>query len=121
MVYKIGAVSFFEAAVKLPGLGLGERLHGHSYKVEAEVAGERLDERGALIDLAKLKAKLDRCLKKLHFQYLNELEPFKEKSPTCENIARFVFENLKKDREISRLKLSVRVWENELMWGSYGE
>ncbi len=121
MPYKIGANGYFEAAVNLPGLGIGERLHGHSYKVEVELRGEEVDNRGALMDLAELKGKLDTCLKNLNFQHLNTLPAFKDKSPTCENIAKYILDTLKTDNSLARFNLSVKVWENEFMWGSCEE
>ena len=121
MVYSVGASGMFEAALNLPGLGPAERLHGHTYKVEAEVFGERLDDRGVLVDLAELKSALYECLKGLHFQYLNELPEFTSVPPTAENIARHVWQRLKKNKIFSEFRLRVKVWENDFLWATYEE
>ncbi len=121
MTYKIGVATCVESAVSLQGFGIAERLHGHSYKVQVEISGEELDERGALMDLAELKHKLDACVKNLHFRHLNTLEAFKDKNPTCENIAKYIHDTLKADNLLARFNLSVKVWENDFMWGSYEE
>jgi 6-pyruvoyltetrahydropterin/6-carboxytetrahydropterin synthase len=121
MAYSIGASGMFEAALSLPGLGSAERLHGHTYKVEAELFGDELDERGVLVDLAELKRSLYECLKFLHFQHLNQLPEFKDIPPTAENIARLVWRKLKENNAFSKFRLRVKVWENDFLWATYEE
>lgn len=40
------------------GAGHAEVLHGHNYRVEVELCGDRLDELGFLLDLAEIKKQI---------------------------------------------------------------
>lgn len=95
-----------------------ESLHGHNWKVEIIVAGKNLDKVGMLLDFKILKEKLNKVLSKLDHKYLNNLDYFKKKNPTAENIAKYIFLNLKK--EIPNLK-RVNVWESQTSEASYYE
>jgi 6-pyruvoyl-tetrahydropterin synthase len=80
----------FEAAHNLRSYrGISEPLHGHSYKVEAELiaASARLDEDAIAVDFIASKLELERLAKKLDYGYINDVEPFTEINPSAENIA----------------------------------
>src|SRR5947209_20302022 len=80
----------FEAAHDIPGQkGKSARLHGHSYRVEAEFSGKELDPLGMLCDFTDLKAVLNEFLP--DHTYLNDVIPY---STTAENVARWIFEQL---------------------------
>jgi 6-pyruvoyltetrahydropterin/6-carboxytetrahydropterin synthase len=98
--------------------GKCEDLHGHNWKVEAVVRREKLDPIGMLMDFKELKTPLNAILEDLDHKYLNDLEPFKKLNPTSENIARYIYERLKK--EIPDLSL-VTVWENSTSSATYEE
>ena len=77
--------------------GKCERLHGHNFGVEVVVQGDTLDpESEILIDFKELKQKLKDVLKDLDHRHLNELEYFRTRNPSSENLARYVFRGLKK-------------------------
>jgi len=85
----------FSAAHQLRGYrGSCENLHGHNWRVEVAVRGEELDETGLLIDFRELKAALREVLSELDHRHLNELPAFREKNPSSENLARYIFERL---------------------------
>jgi len=94
------------------------RVHGHTWQIEATVLGPQLNRLGMLIDFQDLKRILKNIVHKLDHQNLNELEPFKgggEKSPTAENLARYIFEQLKPEITAMQGDLRVglvRVWES---------
>jgi 6-pyruvoyltetrahydropterin/6-carboxytetrahydropterin synthase len=67
-----------------------EKLHGHNWLVELAVAG-RPDKSGMVVDFRVLKKVLDGALEELDHKYLNELEYFKDRSTTTENIAEYIF------------------------------
>lgn len=96
----------FEAAHDLPGYpGKCARLHGHSYRVEAEFSGRELDSLGMVRDFLDLKAVLNEFLP--DHVYLNEILPF---PTTAENIARWIFEQLQaRDLPVT----AVTLWETE--------
>jgi 6-pyruvoyltetrahydropterin/6-carboxytetrahydropterin synthase len=96
----------FEAAHDIPGhKGKCARLHGHSYRLEAEFSGTELDALGMLCDFSDLKDVLNQFLP--DHTYLNDLLPF---STTAENVARWIFEQLKaRNLPVS----AVTLWETE--------
>lgn len=117
-MYRLRVETSFDAAHKIIGYeGKCSRLHGHTWKVEVFVVGEKLNEIGLLIDYAKIKEKLDEVIVKLDHSFLND---FKEiGNPTCENIARYIFERLKDLLDVKLEK--VRVWESHESYAEYSE
>lgn len=87
-------------------------LHGHTWHVEAVVAGDHLDTVGLLADFKVLKKKLKDVLDPLDHVYLNDLPAFKGVNPTTENLARHVYSTLAPAVRPLKLK-HVRVWESE--------
>ncbi len=76
--------------------GACERPHGHNWRVEVCVRGERLNEIGILMDFKDLKRFLKEVLEDLDHRDLNEHPSFEKKNPSSENIARYIFERLQK-------------------------
>ena len=94
-MYELAVKSEFEAAHFIRNYpGKCARLHGHNWIVEAIAQGSQLNELGILIDFKILKAELNKILDELDHQYLNELEIFKTKNPTAENLAKEIFDKL---------------------------
>lgn len=94
-MYTLTVRDHFDAAHALRGYeGECRNLHGHTWDVEATVAGEVLDERGILYDFKDLKADLSQILAAYDHGYLNEVPPFDRLSPTAENLARAIFDQL---------------------------
>ena len=114
-MYEVSIEANFSAAHCLRNYrGKCEELHGHNWKVEVTVAGDSLDEIGLAIDFKILKEKSRVVIDRLDHHHLNELSPFTRVNPSSENIARYIFEQLKKALEGERVKLSkVIVWEAE--------
>lgn len=82
----------FEAAHKLPQY---PQIHGHSYTVEVWVQGEARD--GYVIDELELDAHCRRIHDVLDHTLLNDIvEP-----PTSENIARWIWQQLKPALDLS--------------------
>src|SRR5258706_1081956 len=96
----------FEAAHDIPGhKGKCARLHGHSYRREAEFSGTQLDEIDMLQDLTDLKAVLNDFLPA--HSYLNDLLTFRT---TAENLSRWIYQQLK---ERGFPVTAVTLWETE--------
>ena len=56
MMYELKIVTHFAAAHQLTMVGEKcENLHGHNWKIEVYVTGEKLDEAGVLIDFGIIK------------------------------------------------------------------
>ncbi len=97
-----------------------ENLHGHNWKVEVTVAARELDNAGLAVDFKVLKKETKRVLEQLDHRYLNELQPFRTVSPSSENIARFLFEELRQVLDDGNVRVdSVKVWESDHACASY--
>ena len=86
----------FEAAHLLPNVPDDhkcKRLHGHSYHVRICVSGPIESKSGWVMDFAELKQQFTPILDQLDHYYLNEIEGLE--NPTCENIARWIWKELK--------------------------
>ena len=98
---------------QLPGYnGPCRNLHGHTWKIEVTVMGEKLDSLGLVVDFKELKIKLKKVLDPLDHQHLNDLDAFKRINPTTENIARHIYRAFAPLCQPLKLK-EVRVWESE--------
>src|SRR5215470_10714746 len=95
-MYEVMVEEEFSAAHALRGYkGKCENMHGHNWKVEVYVRGERLDEIGMLVDFTQLKAVTRQVMKYLDHQNLNELKPFDEElNPSSEHIAGFILNRI---------------------------
>lgn len=111
--YELTVKAHFDAAHALRGYpGKCKELHGHTWDVEATVAGERLNDIGILFDFSDLKRLLADVLEPLDHAHLNEVAPFDELSPTGENLARFIYERLRTELPGPIDLVEVVVWES---------
>ncbi len=113
-MFAIGVVTQFEAAHQLRGdFGPASRLHGHTYRVEIEVAGSKLQPDGTLFDIGKLQAWVDAIVQELHYQNLDEHAAFSDRNTTAEELARYVWNALAPRLDSHGLaSLRVRIWES---------
>lgn len=89
--------SFSSAHHLLNYKGKCENMHGHNWKVEVSVRGENLDKSNILVDFKILKKKVNEIVDYLDHKDLNELEEFKNISPSSEIIAKYIFDEVKKE------------------------
>jgi len=116
-MYELMVETCFSSAHQLRGYkGVCEKLHGHNWKVEVIVSGKRLDKAGMVIDFKKLKSRMNKVLNKLDHKHINRLEYFKRVNPTSENIAKYIFDNL---RPLTANLKSVTVWESDSSSATY--
>jgi len=91
-----------------------ENMHGHNWKVEVVVVGDRLNEAGVLMDFGELKAHVAGIMSRLDHKYLNELDFFQDGNPSSENIAVFVARSLSDRLQGEGVWVSrVSAWESE--------
>ncbi|MBV9072755.1 MAG: 6-carboxytetrahydropterin synthase [Acidobacteria bacterium] len=91
--------------------------HGHNYKLEVTVSGEPNPETGMVCNLADLDSFVEReIMLNLQFSNLNEVEIFRNKVPTTENLSRELFHLL---REQFRLAKVEKVRIEETMMNSF--
>ncbi|HQB40859.1 MAG TPA: 6-carboxytetrahydropterin synthase QueD [Candidatus Cloacimonadota bacterium] len=114
-MYKINVSSSFSAAHKLNNYpGLCKNLHGHNWKVRIQINCTKVDNLGMAIDFGIAKKHLSELMAMFDHQYLNDLDCFKDINPTSENIARVIFNELKKSFYSDEAKISeVEVWESD--------
>ena len=104
-MYEIAVEKTIAAAHFLPGYGgKCQRLHGHNYRVQVFLRGEKLNAAGLLVDFSDVKDALNAVLEAFDHYTLNELPEFAEVSPSTENLARVIAEKLSRyDFGIARL------------------
>lgn len=101
-------------------------VHGHNYRVQVAVCGERLNELGLLVDFGDLKRALRSICEELDHQFLNDLPAFADVNPSAEGLARYIhMEMRKRAGELfadGRVKLAeVSVQETDTAWAIYRE
>lgn len=113
-IYEVKIISDFAAAHQLRNFrGKCENLHGHNWKVEVVLRGTELEGCGVLVDFGEVKQATREILSEVDHLYLNDLPFFKDRNPSSENIARYLFERLseKLNNENRRL-YRVSAWES---------
>ena len=123
-MYEISAFGHFDAAHFLRGYpGKCANVHGHRWKVEITLQGEKLDGLGILIDFMDVKNMLKEVLELFDHKMINEVPPFDNLNPTAENIARYIFERMAdklKDQTGSNVWITkVKVWESDAASATY--
>ncbi|NQU14462.1 MAG: 6-carboxytetrahydropterin synthase QueD [Desulfobacteraceae bacterium] len=122
-MYELRISSQFAAAHQLREFEGGcERLHGHNWKIEVYIRGERLGKDGLLIDFRVVKEATMKALGELDHRFLNELEPFKAVNPSSENIACHIFKTLSRELNAEDIRVSkVTAWESDSACATYLE
>ena len=90
-LFEVSKAVSFEAAHKLPGRGKDDtygRVHGHSFRLEATVAGKVQPGKLWVEDIAVLTDALGEIVKILDHEMLNDVPGLE--TPTLENIALWV-------------------------------
>lgn len=96
-----------------------ESLHGHNYRVQVTYAGTELDRFGMLVDFGDIKKVFNAVLETLDHTYLNDLPPFKDVSPSAENIAAHIFHQMEEAKFERAAILHVSVWETPTQVATY--
>jgi 6-pyruvoyltetrahydropterin/6-carboxytetrahydropterin synthase len=104
---KIRVEDVFDAATALPGHERCDGLHGHTYKVEAIVAG--VPEDGVLADFRQVRKRLREAITPFDHTDLSVQFPYPSCETLCVEIAR------KMALSTPGLEL-IRVWEGEGKW-----
>lgn len=113
--YSVRVEARFEAAHYLREYrGVSEPLHGHSYKVEAHLAGRGggLDADAIAVDFVSARQKLERLAKRLDYGCINDVPPFTEVNPSAENIAEWFARELQDAIEDeAAVVIAITLWE----------
>jgi 6-pyruvoyltetrahydropterin/6-carboxytetrahydropterin synthase len=113
-MYEISVEMDFDAAHALRGYqGKCERLHGHRFKVVANVKGKKLNEIGLAYDFTLLKKQLGEILADYDHTNLNDTAPFNRINPSSENIAAAIHQKLQEKLVGAPVAIdSIEVWES---------
>lgn len=121
-MFELMVEASFSAAHQLRHYGgKCEKLHGHNWKVQIHVLAQRLNEIDIAIDFNDLRGLLQECIAPLDHAFLNDVFPFTEKNPSCENIAKWVHDNLRKKINDEVHLSAVTVWESDNVSATYYE
>lgn len=123
-MYELMVESTFSSAHQLRGYkGKCENIHGHNWRVQVYVVSNRLNEIGLAIDFHELKKMTNDILNQLDHKELNKVFPFTEINPSSENIAKWIFDCIKKKLSVyDNVNISaVTVWESDTASATYTE
>lgn len=101
--------------------GKCENVHGHNFKVQVVIEGEKLDETGLLVDFLDVKSSMRAIIDRLDHVFLNDISPFDVKNPSAENIAEYFFTEMSANLKAAvpiRLR-EVKVWETDIQSATY--
>ena len=73
-----------------------EQPHGHNWKIVVTLRATELDRLGMAVDFRVAKNAVKEVIATLDHRDLNDHSNFRETNPSSENIAVYIFENLKK-------------------------
>lgn len=120
-MYELKVVNHFAAAHQLRMVAKKcENLHGHNWKIEVFIAGEKLNDAGVLIDFGEIKKHLADIVKTLDHTFLNDLGCFQNENTSSENIARYIAESMQERISDPGIRVSrVRTWESEDACATY--
>ena len=119
-MYEIYVAAQFEAAHRLVGdFGPATRPHGHTYRMEVTVRGERLKDDGTLYDIGQLRPAVDELAASLHYRDLNDVPDLAGVNTTAEAVAHYCWERLAPPLRGQGLdSLMVRIWESPQVYAA---
>lgn len=118
--YELTVKDHFDSAHALPGYdGPCRFLHGHTWDIEATLAGQHLDEVGMLYDFKAIKRDLHAILENFDHRCINEVPPFDVVNPTAEHMARVIYYELEKTLPAPISLKEVAVWESPVARVAY--
>ena len=119
-MYEVYIAAQFEAAHRLVGdFGPATRPHGHTYRMEVIVRGERLKNDSTLYDIGLLRPAVERLAASLHYRDLNDVPGLKDVNTTAEAVARYCWDELAPPLRGQGLdSLAVRIWESPQVYAA---
>jgi len=102
--------------------GSCENVHGHNFRVQVTIVGDRLDEAGMLVDFLDVKSLMQQVISRLDHRHLNEVAPFDVVNPSAENIAEHFYMEMSGGLAATPVPVQIRevkVWETDIQSASY--
>jgi len=98
--------------------GKCENVHGHNYRVQITVQGERLNRIGLLVDFVELKRIVREVVDRLDHQFINDLEPFTVINPSAENMAKYFYDEVSRRMDNTPVDAptriaQIKIWETD--------
>jgi 6-pyruvoyltetrahydropterin/6-carboxytetrahydropterin synthase len=120
-MYELKVITRFAAAHRLTMVGAKcENMHGHNWRIEVVLKGNRLNTAGVVMDFGEIKARLRDIIGRLDHQFLNELPIFAGSQPSSERIAAYVAEQLQLVIDAPGVRVSrVSAWESDDACATY--
>ncbi len=111
----------FASAHQLIGYeGSCENIHGHTWKVQVFVKGDRLNKIGLLFDFKEAKKVLRSIVSQLDHKNLNQVSLLeKGQNPTAENLAKLIFDLFGKSLPEGVKMSKATVWESGSTCATY--
>ncbi len=95
-------------------------IHGHNYRVQITVEGEKLDHLGMVVEFEVIKQALKPWIDRFDHGFLNEIPPFDVVQPSAENLAKFFHDEVARALEGTSARVSyVRLFETEKCSAAY--
>lgn len=112
-MYRVTVSARFEAAHNLIDYAGGpEPLHGHSYRVDAVLEADQLQQYDLAVDFVAGRRALEAIVRELDYTYINEHPAFVGRNTSAENLARHFAERLAASGALGRARVAeVTVWE----------
>jgi 6-pyruvoyltetrahydropterin/6-carboxytetrahydropterin synthase len=119
-MYEVYVAAQFEAAHQLSGdFGPATRPHGHTYRMEVIVRGERLKDDGTLYNVGLLRPAVEDLAASLHYRDLNDVPGLADVNTTAESVARYCWDELAPPLRGQGLdSLAVRIWESPQVYAA---
>jgi 6-pyruvoyltetrahydropterin/6-carboxytetrahydropterin synthase len=102
--------------------GKCENVHGHNFKVQVVIEGDRLDQTGLLVDFIDVKDLMQAVISRLDHQFLNEVPPFDVRNPSAENIAEYFHQEMSIGLTTTPVPVRIRevkVWETDIQSATF--
>ena len=100
--------------------GLDSKIHGHNYMLEVMVTGDIVDDTGFLVDLGNLKKIVKKNVIDIldHSLFNVEVEFFKDRQPSSENLVIFIWNQIQSELKGAKLH-RIRLHETPTIFTDY--
>jgi 6-pyruvoyltetrahydropterin/6-carboxytetrahydropterin synthase len=107
--------------------GPAQQLHGATFIVDVELRCAEMSEDGIVVDIGRMHEQVKATLAELNYRNLDELETFKGRNTTTEQLARHIFEAMRAAVRDGHLGpggenvtgCKVTLWESHIAWAAY--
>ena len=100
--------------------GPDSKIHGHNYTLEVTVTGDIVDDTGFLVDLGNLKKIVKKNVIDIldHSLFNVEVEFFKDRQPSSENLVIFIWNQIQSELKGAKLH-RIRLHETPTIFTDY--